>query len=179
MAFFRPWQETVPGRPADGVEIQGDACGPDGSNYNSGLKRGAVAQLVRVPDCRSGGCGFEPRRPRSLEENAGFMPGVFHARPSGRTGGWLPPERQPDAGGSVSARSSHGVCRLTRPLRQGRSAAAPRARPIPNWSPTQVTEGPCQWTSSIFSLCTARPCSSTSCPTTARRATSMISPVEG
>src|SRR5687768_3478136 len=26
--------------------------------------RGAVAQLVRVPDCRSGGCGFEPRRPR-------------------------------------------------------------------------------------------------------------------
>ena len=28
------------------------------------LKRGAVAQLVRVPDCRSGGCGFESRRPR-------------------------------------------------------------------------------------------------------------------
>ncbi len=26
--------------------------------------RGVVAQLVRVPDCRSGGCGFEPRRPR-------------------------------------------------------------------------------------------------------------------
>ena len=25
---------------------------------------GAVAQLVRAPDCRSGGCGFEPRRPR-------------------------------------------------------------------------------------------------------------------
>ena len=25
---------------------------------------GAVAQLVRVPDCRSGGCGFEPRRRR-------------------------------------------------------------------------------------------------------------------
>ncbi len=25
---------------------------------------GAVAQLVRVPDCRSGGCGFESRRPR-------------------------------------------------------------------------------------------------------------------
>ena len=23
-----------------------------------------VAQLVRVPDCRSGGCGFESRRPR-------------------------------------------------------------------------------------------------------------------
>ena len=25
---------------------------------------GAVAQLVRAPDCRSGGCGFEPRRRR-------------------------------------------------------------------------------------------------------------------
>ena len=25
---------------------------------------GGVAQLVRVPDCRSGGCGFESRRPR-------------------------------------------------------------------------------------------------------------------
>lgn len=25
---------------------------------------GAVAQLVRAPDCRSGGYGFEPRRPR-------------------------------------------------------------------------------------------------------------------
>ena len=25
---------------------------------------GAVAQLARVPDCRSGGCGFESRRPR-------------------------------------------------------------------------------------------------------------------
>jgi hypothetical protein len=29
-----------------------------------GKKIGAVAQLVRVPDCRSGGCGFESRRPR-------------------------------------------------------------------------------------------------------------------
>ena len=28
------------------------------------IKRGVVAQLVRAPDCRSGGCGFEPRRPR-------------------------------------------------------------------------------------------------------------------
>jgi hypothetical protein len=25
---------------------------------------GGVAQLVRVPDCRSGGCGFDSRRPR-------------------------------------------------------------------------------------------------------------------
>ncbi len=27
-------------------------------------RRGDVAQLVRVPDCRSGGCGFKSRRPR-------------------------------------------------------------------------------------------------------------------
>ncbi len=29
-----------------------------------GPEFGAVAQLVRVPDCRSGGCGFESRPPR-------------------------------------------------------------------------------------------------------------------
>src|ERR1044072_1915606 len=28
------------------------------------VSTGGVAQLVSVPDCRSGGCGFEPRRPR-------------------------------------------------------------------------------------------------------------------
>ena len=28
------------------------------------VQLGGVAQLVRVPDCRSGGCEFESRRPR-------------------------------------------------------------------------------------------------------------------
>ena len=38
-----------------------------------GLEFGAVAQLVRVPDCRSGGCGFESRPPRFLTPlHAGF-----------------------------------------------------------------------------------------------------------
>ena len=32
--------------------------------FNIPNQFGGVAQLVRVPDCRSGGCGFEPRRPR-------------------------------------------------------------------------------------------------------------------
>lgn len=30
---------------------------------------GVVAQLVRAPDCHSGGCGFKPRQFRSITEN--------------------------------------------------------------------------------------------------------------
>ncbi len=38
-----------------------------------GPEFGAVAQLVRVPDCRSGGCGFESRPPRfGTPPHAGF-----------------------------------------------------------------------------------------------------------
>src|SRR6188472_32793 len=33
---------------------------------SGGGRLGAVAQLVRVPDCRSGGCGFESRRARLI-----------------------------------------------------------------------------------------------------------------
>ena len=44
--------------------------------------QGDVAQLVRVPDCRSGGCGFESRRPRQQEprgvsRNLGDARGFF------------------------------------------------------------------------------------------------------
>ena len=41
-----------------------------------------VAQLVRAPDCRSGGCGFESRRARQIlaPENQGF-PGLFRLHP--------------------------------------------------------------------------------------------------
>ena len=44
--------------------------GPRKTVFSQGAGRGAVAQLVRVPDCRSGGCGFESR-PRRLEEVQG------------------------------------------------------------------------------------------------------------
>ena len=39
---------------------------------------GAVAQLVRVPDCRSGGCGFESRQ-RRLTALVNFCQGFFYA----------------------------------------------------------------------------------------------------
>jgi hypothetical protein len=42
---------------------------------------GAVAQLVRVPDCRSGGCGFEPRRPRLCSPMHRFLRCIFHGGP--------------------------------------------------------------------------------------------------
>ncbi len=34
-----------------------------------GFPRGAVAQLVRVPVCHTGGRGFEPRQPRKVFSN--------------------------------------------------------------------------------------------------------------
>src|SRR5262249_17808551 len=43
---------------------------------------GDVAQLVRVPDCRSGGCGFESRRPRS------GMPRTYEDNLRGRSKIW-------------------------------------------------------------------------------------------
>ena len=42
---------------------------------------GAVAQLVRALDCRSRGCGFDPRRPRSNKpRETSVLPGFFCAR---------------------------------------------------------------------------------------------------
>ena len=50
-------RHSQPARITDASPKPGDAdcCSPIG----------AVAQLVSAPDCRSGGCGFESRRPRS------------------------------------------------------------------------------------------------------------------
>ncbi len=44
-----------------------------GSRY--GEQPGVVAQLVRAPDCRSGGCGFESRPPRFRA--SGILSGAF------------------------------------------------------------------------------------------------------
>ena len=57
---------------SDVVKLLGVTAGgktiSEGSQKGRKLKAskniGGVAQLVRVPDCRSGGCGFESRRPR-------------------------------------------------------------------------------------------------------------------
>ena len=59
-------------RPALGRQIQVNSRFRRSGNPLVGRSRrtttipmiGGVAQLVRVPDCRSGGCGFESRRPR-------------------------------------------------------------------------------------------------------------------
>ncbi len=53
-----------------------DACHPP---------LGAVAQLVRVPDCRSGGCGFESRPPRSDNPLSPLDRGLLRFTPSSRT----------------------------------------------------------------------------------------------
>ena len=37
-----------------------------GSNPAPAMNFAGVAQSVRAPDCRSGGCGFESRRPRLI-----------------------------------------------------------------------------------------------------------------
>ena len=42
-------------------------------------EHGVVAQLVSALDCRSGGCGFEPRRPRQYGKHAGLPRGVMVA----------------------------------------------------------------------------------------------------
>ncbi len=48
---------------------------------------GAVAQLVRAPDCRSGGYGFEPRRPRFCSAFLGMPSGTAVSR-------WFSPDRE-------------------------------------------------------------------------------------
>ena len=51
--------------------------------------------------------------------------------------------------------------------------------PRPNWSPARIGRSPSKSISSIFSLWTARPCSSERVATTRRVAVSITSPVEG
>ncbi len=44
--------------------------------YRSLNENGGVAQLVRVPDCRSGCCGFESRRSRHFFHSEPLYAGV-------------------------------------------------------------------------------------------------------
>ena len=48
----------------------------------AGTPSGAVAQLVRVPDCRSGGCGFESRPPRFFRKSRDLWSRLFFLRES-------------------------------------------------------------------------------------------------
>ena len=59
-------------------------CKPTNGRYTYASPNGVVAQLVRAPDCRSGGCGFEPRRPRFLRVQISLMqvPSVLRRRVS-------------------------------------------------------------------------------------------------
>src|SRR2546425_645844 len=56
--------------------------GSGGPLYCSAPSQGAVAQLVRVPVCHTGGRGFEPRQPR-LDPRRGMT----HRAPSATAGG--------------------------------------------------------------------------------------------
>ena len=62
-----------------------------GRERPDGKVLGAVAQLVRVPDCRSGSWGFESPRPRQNARGSGGSRDRFfvHAEQSGA--GWPPP----------------------------------------------------------------------------------------
>ena len=73
-AYRHPIGEQA--RPPGGGSL---SCVSGPEDYNKGSHSGAVAQLVRVPDCRSGGCGFESRQRRSIEptETTVFV-GFFH-----------------------------------------------------------------------------------------------------
>ena len=69
LAFRNPWS-------GPGFELEFPGLG----GQNTALpKFGAVAQLVRVPDCRSGGCGFESRLRRSKMPGDHGLPGFFFA----------------------------------------------------------------------------------------------------
>src|SRR3989442_10776713 len=56
--------------------------GPPASLYCGAPSQGAVAQLVRVPVCHTGGRGFEPRQPRLNPPR-----GTTHPAPPATAGG--------------------------------------------------------------------------------------------
>lgn len=105
-------------RPPTFATARGESCGRRQS--------GAVAQLVRVPDCRSGGCGFKSRRPRwhrfltcahcTPEDSLPFVTASlfsFRSRPLWRFG--------PDGSGTAGYNplTRQGPARLNRPVQDG------------------------------------------------------------
>ena len=62
-----------------GIVLSSNRNGAPAAGGRELFQIGAVAQLVRVPDCRSGGCGFESRPRRSPKERPGK-----HLRSPGR-----------------------------------------------------------------------------------------------
>jgi hypothetical protein len=65
--YGRPHRLSVRTAPFHGAERGSIPLGAMGEQRKHDELLGAVAQLVRVPVCHTGGRGFEPRQPRSMQ----------------------------------------------------------------------------------------------------------------